>query len=117
MQQTRLNYEKTRAAIFLKYGVELDETSITILLVLSGLQKTQFLEQNKKLEAVTEKIKLSTQSLQAHQQRPGGGWSLRDRGRRRPRRAARPSRSSGGRRSRWRDIRDVVTQTRMPAVK
>ena len=84
MQQTRLDYQKTTAAIFLKYGVELDETSITILSILSIQQKAQFLEQNKKLEAVTEKIKLSTQSLQAHQQRPGwqafwfgmGHWGL-----------------------------------------
>ena len=71
MQPTRLDYQKTRAAIFLKYGVELDETSITLLSILSIQQKAQYLEQNKKLEAVTEKIKLSTQSLQAHPQRPG----------------------------------------------
>jgi hypothetical protein len=84
MQQTRLDYQKTRAAIFLKYGVELDETSITILSILSIQQKAQYLEQNKKLEAVTERIKLSTQSLQAHQQRAGwqafwfgmGQWGL-----------------------------------------
>lgn len=84
MQQTRFDYQKSRAAIFLQYGIELDETSITILSILSGHQKARFLEQNKILEAATEKIRLSTQSLQAHQQRPGwqafwfgmGQWGL-----------------------------------------
>ena len=71
MQQTQFDYQKNRAAISLQYGIELDDTSLIILSILSGNQKKNFAEQNKILESAAEKISVSTKSLQVHQQKPG----------------------------------------------
>lgn len=71
MQQLGFDYQKTRASIFLHHGIELDDTSITILSVLSSAQKKHFTEQQKILESAAEKISISTKSLEPHQQKPG----------------------------------------------
>jgi hypothetical protein len=71
MPQPVFDYQRTRASIFLQYGIELDDTSITILSVLSAAQKKHFTEQQKILEAAAEKISVSTKSLEPHQQKPG----------------------------------------------
>ena len=71
MQQPGFDYQKTRASISLHYGIELDDTSITILSVLSAAQKKHFTEQQNILESAAEKISISTKSLELHQQRPG----------------------------------------------
>jgi hypothetical protein len=84
MEKQAFNYQKERAAISYMFGVELDETSITILTILSNQQKNQYAEQNKKLNAAIDKIDISKQSLAAHRERPGwqafwygmGGWGL-----------------------------------------
>jgi hypothetical protein len=71
MPQPEFDYQKTRASISLHYGIELDDTSITILSVLSAAQKKHFTEQQKILESAAEKISISTKSLEPHHQKPG----------------------------------------------
>ncbi len=71
MTQPAFDFKKTRASISLHYGIELDDTSITIMAVLSAIQKKHFTEQQKILEAAAEKIRVSTKSLELHQQKPG----------------------------------------------
>jgi hypothetical protein len=71
MTQPGFDYQKTRASISLHYGIELDDTSITIMAVLLAAQQKQFIEQQKILESAAKKISISTKSLEPHQQKPG----------------------------------------------
>lgn len=68
----------------LRYGVELDETSLAILAVLAREQEDRFSEQNKKLDAAVSGISKGRQTLQADSESPGwqafclglGQWGL-----------------------------------------
>lgn len=70
MEQKSIDTRKMRALVSLQYGVELDETSLTILTILIQEQSKQFAFQNQLLEAATEKISRSKKSLQASPQSP-----------------------------------------------
>ena len=68
MEQT--DYKKLRSEIFLQYGVELDETSLIILYILSSVQAKRFSEQNKKLDNAVQNINQSKKMLQADKEHP-----------------------------------------------
>jgi hypothetical protein len=70
MEQSKIDYKKIRPQIAVKYGVELDEISITILSVLMTEQKMEFEGQNKKLDAAIKKIEGSQETLQADRDHP-----------------------------------------------
>ena len=70
MVQTGFDYKKERAGLSLRYGIELDETSSSILFILREEQKAFFTEQNRKLEEATSKISNANNSLQVDRQSP-----------------------------------------------
>ena len=70
MVQTGFDYKKERAGLSLRYGIELDETSSSILFILREEQKAFFTEQNRKLEEATSKISDANNSLQVDRQSP-----------------------------------------------
>ena len=70
MEQTTFNYKKNRAELFLKYHVELDETSSSILFILQEEQKKFFSEQARQLDEATSKINSSNTSLQIDMNHP-----------------------------------------------
>jgi hypothetical protein len=70
MTQTGFDYKKERAGLSLKYGIELDETSSSILFILREEQKNFFAQQNRKLEEATSKISNANNSLQVDYQSP-----------------------------------------------
>lgn len=70
-QRKNINTKKLKAAIYLKYGQELDDTSVIILSILVDEQNAIFSTQNQKIDAAAEKINNSQRSLQVNQQRPG----------------------------------------------
>ena len=70
MEQTTFDYKKNRAELFLKYHVDLDETSSTILFILKEEQKKFFAEQGRQLEEATRKINSSNTSLQIDMKHP-----------------------------------------------
>lgn len=70
MSQTSFDYKKERSALSLKYSIDLDETSASILFVLREEQTAFFAAQNTKLEAAAARIKYANNSLQAAQNNP-----------------------------------------------
>lgn len=66
-----MDYKKLRSEIYLQYGVDLDETSLTILHILGSYQIQQFTGQNKKLDNAVLSINQSKKVLQVDTQRPG----------------------------------------------
>lgn len=84
MQQPVYNYKKIRSQLFLKYQMDLDETSCSILFVLLVEQKKHFEEQSEQLKETTRKINASNSSLQVDSKKPGsqafwfgmGKWGL-----------------------------------------
>ncbi|MEP7277415.1 MAG: hypothetical protein ABI813_02120 [Bacteroidota bacterium] len=70
MEKTGFVYKKERAGLSLRDGIELDETSISILFVLRQEQQSFFAAQNSKLEAATAKISSANNSLQVDHQSP-----------------------------------------------
>lgn len=84
IQKSNIDVKKLRAAIFLKYGYELDDTSLVILYILTDQQNATFSNQNKKIDGATEKINNSQRSLQVDKDHPGwqafwfgfGKWGL-----------------------------------------
>jgi hypothetical protein len=63
MAKTIFNYKIMRAEIFLQYGIELDETSASILFILQENQNKHFYEQRNKLSIAIEKINSSNRTL------------------------------------------------------
>ena len=70
MQQAVFNYKKNRSELFLKYQVDLDETSSSILFIIQEEQKKLFAEQSQLLEEATRKINASNSSLQIDTKNP-----------------------------------------------
>lgn len=70
-QNKPIDVKALRAAIFLKYRVELDDTSLIILAILTDQQNRTFSNQNKVIRAATEKINDSQQTLQLDREHPG----------------------------------------------
>lgn len=71
MQKSNIDIEKLRALFFLKYGYNLDDTSLVILYILTDQQNATFSNQNKKIDGATEKINDSQRSLQVNKDHPG----------------------------------------------
>ena len=71
MQKSNIDIEKLRAVIFLKYGYNLDDTSLVILYILTDQQNATFSNQNKKIDGATEKINDSQRSLLVDKDHPG----------------------------------------------
>ena len=84
MQETIFNYKKIRSQLFLKYQMDLDETSCSILFVFLQEQERHFEKQSQQLEKTTRKINASNSSLQVDSKKPGsqafwfgmGKWGL-----------------------------------------
>jgi hypothetical protein len=70
MEPSKIDFQKLRPLLAVKYGVELDEISVTILSVLMTEQKMEFECQNKKLDTAIKKIDQSQQSLQVDREHP-----------------------------------------------
>jgi len=84
MQKSRTDLKKLGAAISLQYGIELDETSLTILAILLQEVRRQFAPMQTKLDEMAEQIQYSKKSLQVDTDHPGwqafwhgmGQWGL-----------------------------------------
>jgi hypothetical protein len=70
MQPSVFNYKKIRSELYLRYQVDLDETSSSILFILQQEQRENFLKQNQHLEEATRKIDAAKRSLQVDTQNP-----------------------------------------------
>lgn len=70
MQQTSFDYKKERSGLFLKYNIEMDETSSSLLFVIREEQASFFATQNIKLEEAIRKINGSNTSLQVDHNNP-----------------------------------------------
>ena len=70
MQQAVFDYKKNRSELYLKYQVDLDETSSSILFIIQEEQKKLFAEQSQQLEEATRKINASNSSLQIDTKNP-----------------------------------------------
>jgi hypothetical protein len=66
-QQKTIDIKKIRSSISLLYGTELDDTSITILLVLATGLKEEFTSPNKKIDLAIEKIDAAIEKINASQ--------------------------------------------------
>ncbi|GAB3416345.1 hypothetical protein [Niabella aquatica] len=70
MQTSRTDLKKLRSAIFLQYGIELDETSLTILTILLQEVKRQFEPMQVTLNEMAAQIQYSKKSLQVDPDHP-----------------------------------------------
>ncbi|OJU22593.1 MAG: hypothetical protein BGN92_08585 [Sphingobacteriales bacterium 41-5] len=70
-QNKPIDVKALKAAIFLKYRVELDDTSLIILAILTDQQNKTFNAQNKIISEATEKINDSQTTLQVDKEHPG----------------------------------------------
>lgn len=70
MQTSLTDLKKLRAAISLQYGIELDETSLTILTILLQEVRRQFVPMQAKLDEMAAKIQYSKKSLQVDTDHP-----------------------------------------------
>ena len=70
MQTSRTDLKKLRSAIFLQYGIELDETSLTILIILLQEVRRQFAPMQTKLDEMAAQIQYSKKSLQVDPDHP-----------------------------------------------
>ena len=70
-QNKPIDVKALKAAIFLKYRVELDDTSLIILAILTDQQNRTFSNQNKVINEATEKINDSQTTLQVDKEHPG----------------------------------------------
>ena len=70
MQTSRTDLKKLRSAIFLQYGIELDETSLTILTILLQEVKRQFAPMQTKLDEMAAQIQYSKKPLQVDTDHP-----------------------------------------------
>lgn len=70
MQKSRTDFKKLRSIISLQYGIELDETSLTILTILLQEVKRQFAPMQAKLDEMAAQIQYSKKSLQVDTDHP-----------------------------------------------
>mgnify|MGYP001281163962 CR=1 FL=1 len=70
MQKDRTDLKKLRSEIFLKYSIELDETSLTILTILLQEVRRQFAPMQAKLDEMAAQIQYSKKSLQVDTDHP-----------------------------------------------
>lgn len=70
MSESRIDLKKLRLQIALKYGVELDETALTILVVLLLEMKGQFVVMNKTQGEIVTKMQQSKKALQVDPNHP-----------------------------------------------
>lgn len=64
MPQQRTDFKKLRSQISLQYGIDLDETTLIVLSILTGELKRQHTIMNQKQEEMAAQIKLSKKALQ-----------------------------------------------------
>ncbi len=64
-QQKTIDFKKIRSVISLRYGTELDDTSITILSILATGQREEFTNQNEKLNLAVEKMNVAGEKIKA----------------------------------------------------
>lgn len=69
-QNNPIDLKALKAQIFLKYRVELDDTSLIILSILTDQQNETFNNQNKIINTATEKINDSQRSLEVDKNHP-----------------------------------------------
>ncbi|WP_346239550.1 hypothetical protein ABDK00_007515 [Niabella insulamsoli] len=70
MPESRIDLKKLRLQIALKYGVELDETALTILVVLLLEMKGQFVVMNKTQGEIITEVQQSNKALQVDPNHP-----------------------------------------------
>lgn len=70
MPESRIDLKKLRLQIALKYGVELDETALTILVVLLLEMKGQFVVMNKTQGEIVTEVQQSKKALQVDPNHP-----------------------------------------------
>ena len=70
MTKVIFDYKKCRSEIFLQYGVDLDETSMSILFILLQEQDKQNTKQNELLEVLINKVRSSQRSLELDTKHP-----------------------------------------------
>lgn len=70
MSQSKIDFKKLRAEISFKYGIELDETSLTILAILTLQLNNQFLKMDRAQEEMISQIQLSKKALQVDTRHP-----------------------------------------------
>lgn len=70
IQKKEIDVKNLKAAIYLKYEVDLDDTSVVILYILTDQQNEMFNSQNGKIDAAMEKINDSQRSLQVDKDHP-----------------------------------------------
>jgi len=70
MTSIKFDYKIVRAEIFIKYAIDLDETSISILYVLLDELKQNAQLQNAKIDEAAKNINTSSRSLQVDWQNP-----------------------------------------------
>ncbi|MBZ4191554.1 hypothetical protein [Niabella beijingensis] len=70
MPESPIDLKKLRLQIALKYGVELDETALTILVVLLLEMKTQFVVMKKTQGEIVTEVQQSKKALQVDQHHP-----------------------------------------------
>lgn len=70
MPSYKFDYKKLRSEIFLRYNIELDETSLSILHILLVETKAELLKNTRSINEATEKINDNTTSLQVDCQHP-----------------------------------------------
>jgi len=70
MQKDQTDLKKLRSEIFLQYGIELDETSLTILTILLQEVRRQFAPMQTKLDEMAAQIQYSKKSLQVDTDHP-----------------------------------------------
>ena len=67
MEQQGFDIKRIRAQLYLDYGVNLDETSITILFVLAREQQKQFAAQNQKTDKAIAELQTAAQRINQSQ--------------------------------------------------
>ncbi|AHF17334.1 hypothetical protein [Niabella soli] len=70
MQQSRIDLKKLRLQIALQYGIELDETTLTILAILLQEGKHLFTPMHTKLAEMAEQMQQSKKTLQVDPDHP-----------------------------------------------
>jgi hypothetical protein len=70
MTKVIFDYKKCRSEIFLQYGVDLDETSMSILFILLQEQNRQNTKQNELVEVLIKKVNNSQRSLELDTNHP-----------------------------------------------
>lgn len=70
MQQSRIDFKKLRSVISLQYGIELDETSLAILAILTQEVQQQFKAIRRTQDEMATQIQYSKKALQVDPEHP-----------------------------------------------